>query len=77
MVLAISSEYKRKIKGINRRQSKSGSISFIEPFGCVEYNRDLAILLDEENKEIKKIYSKITNDFSNQIYDIINFNFLI
>ena len=77
MVLAISSEYKRKIKGINRRQSKSGSISFIEPSGCVEYNRDLAILLDEENKEIKKIYSKITNDFSNQIYDIINFNFLI
>ena len=63
-LLAVSSEYKRKVKGQVRGQSKTKSITFIEPEKCISLNRELAHLYEEEKNEILRILKVLTSDLS-------------
>ena len=63
-LLAVSSEYKRKVKGQVRGQSKTKSITFIEPEKCISLNRELAHLYEDEKDEILRILKVLTNDLS-------------
>ncbi|MDG2164894.1 MAG: hypothetical protein P8K69_04035, partial [Flavobacteriales bacterium] len=64
LLLAVSSEYKRKVKGQVRGQSKTKSITFIEPEKCISLNRELAHLYEEEKDEILRILKVLTSDLS-------------
>ena len=63
-LLAVSSEYKRKVKGQVRGQSKTKSITFIEPEKCISLNRELSHLYEEEKDEIRRILKVLTSDLS-------------
>jgi len=61
-LLAVSSEYKRKVKGQVRAQSKTKSISFIEPEKCISLNRELSHLYEEEKEEVRRVLKELTSD---------------
>ena len=61
-LLAVSSEYKRKVKGQVRSQSKTKSISFIEPEKCISLNRELSHLYEEEKEEVRRVLKELTSD---------------
>jgi len=62
-VLAIKAMYRRKVKGSIMGSSKTGSIVFIEPETTFQLSRELQNLLFEEDEEIKKILSHLTDYF--------------
>ncbi len=66
-LLAVKSEYKRKVKGQVRAQSKTKSISFIEPEKCISLNRELAHLYEEEKEEIHRVLKQLTSDLSEEL----------
>ncbi len=70
-LLAVSSEYKRKVKGQVRAKSKTKSITFIEPEKCISINRELSHLLEEEKEELRKILQDLTSDLVDYL-DIID-----
>ena len=76
-LLAVSSEYKRKVKGQVRAQSKTKSISFIEPEKCISLNRELAHLLEEEKEEIYRVLKLLTADLAVHLDKIESFKTLI
>jgi DNA mismatch repair protein MutS2 len=76
-LLAVSSEYKRKVKGQVRAQSKTKSISFIEPEKCISLNRELAHLLEEEKEEVHRILKLLTADLAEHLDKIESFKSLI
>ena len=61
-LLAVSSVYKRKVKGQVRAQSKTKSISFIEPEKCISLNRELSHLYEEEKEEVRRVLKELTSD---------------
>lgn len=66
-LLAVSSEYKRKVKGQVRAQSKTGSITFIEPEKCISLNRELSHLYQEEKEEIRRVLQELTSDLATHL----------
>jgi DNA mismatch repair protein MutS2 len=66
-LLAVSSEYKRKVKGQVRAQSKTGSITFIEPEKCISLNRELSHLYEEEKEEIRRVLQELTSDLATHL----------
>ena len=76
-LLAVSSEYKRRVKGQVRGQSKTKSISFIEPEKCIALNRELSHLYEEEREEIHRVLKKLTADLVAQLPKIEIFKGLI
>jgi len=76
-LLAVSSEYKRKVKGQVRAQSKTKSISFIEPEKCISLNRELSHLYEEEKEEIHRVLKQLTADLAEHIDKIEAFKNLI
>ena len=76
-LLAVSSEYKRKVKGQVRAKSKTKSISFIEPEKCISLNRELAHLYEEEKEEIRRVLKQLTADLALHIDRIESFKVLI
>jgi DNA mismatch repair protein MutS2 len=62
-VLAVKAMYRRKVKGGIMGSSKTGSIVFIEPEATFQLSRELQNLLFEEDEEIKKILSYLTDYF--------------
>ena len=70
-LLAVSSEFKRKIKGRVRTQSKTKSISFIEPDKCISLNREISHLIEDEKEEIRKILRLLSDDLRGH-FDRIN-----
>jgi len=66
-LLAVSSEYKRKVKGQVRAQSKTKSISFIEPEKCISLNRELSHLYEEEKEEIHRVLKQLTFDLAEHL----------
>ena len=62
-VLAVKAMYRRKVKGSIMGSSKTGSIVFIEPETTFLLSRELQNLLFEEDEEIKKILSHLTDYF--------------
>ena len=63
-LLAVASEFKRKVKGQVRGQSKTKSITFIEPEKCIKLNRELRHLYEEEKEEIRRILKELTADLA-------------
>ena len=62
-VLAVKAMYRRKVKGSIMGSSKTGSIVFIEPEATHLQNQELQNLIFEEDEEIKKILSQLTDFF--------------
>ena len=62
-VLAVKAMYRRIVKGGIMGSSKTGSIVFIEPEATFQLSRELQNLLFEEDEEIKKILSYLTDYF--------------
>ena len=63
-VLAVYAEQKRMIKGILHSESDSRKTSFIEPEETTELNNDIFSLEHEENREVYRIYKKLTQQLS-------------
>lgn len=76
-LLAVSSEFKRKVKGQVRAQSKTKSISFIEPEKCISLNRELSHLYQEEKEEVRRVLKQLTSDLTIHIERIVSFKDLI
>ncbi|MES2811184.1 MAG: DNA mismatch repair protein MutS [Bacteroidota bacterium] len=60
-VLAVLAMYRRKVKGSILGNSKTGSITYIEPEVTLRYSRELSNLEYEEREEIIKILKNLTN----------------
>ena len=60
-VLAVLAMYRRKVKGSILGNSKTGSITYIEPEATLRYSRELVNLEYEEREEIIKILKNLTN----------------
>lgn len=60
-VLAVLAMYRRKVKGSILGNSKTGSITYIEPEATLRYSRELSNLEYEEREEIIKILKDLTN----------------
>ena len=69
-VLAVKAMYRRKVKGGIMGSSKTGSIVFIEPEATLNFSRELQNLVFEENEEIKKILSQLS-DYLRPQFDLI------
>jgi len=69
-VLSINSTFKRQVEGNILGNSKTGSLTYIEPRANEKLNNELAQLRDDERKEIQKIFSELTN-FLRGFYDLI------
>lgn len=54
-VIAVSSEYKRQVKGILHGESDSRKTSFIEPEETIELNNEVYSLENEEQAEVQRI----------------------
>jgi len=76
-LLAVSSEYKRKVKGQVRGQSKTKSITFIEPEKCISLNRELAHLYEEEKEEVRRVLKELTADLAEHLERIESYENLI
>ena len=59
-VLAVKAAYRRKVKGTILGNSKTGSITFVEPEESFVLSRKLTNLQFEEREEIKRILRKLT-----------------
>lgn len=59
-VLAVMAMYRRKVKGTIMGDSKTGSITYIEPEATLKYAQTLANLEYEEKEEVVKILRALT-----------------
>jgi DNA mismatch repair protein MutS2 len=66
-LLAVASEFKRKVKGQVRGQSKTKSITFIEPERCISLNRELRHLYQDEKEEVRRILKELTSELAEHI----------
>src|SRR5690606_5451359 len=60
-VLAVKAMHRKKVKGSILGSSKTGSIVYIQPQQTLQYARELADLLYEEEQEIIRILKAVTN----------------
>ncbi len=70
-VLAVESEYKRKIKGIIHGVSESGRSAFIEPMEMVEINNHISSLEQDELMELNRILRSLTAEVANFLPSIV------
>ena len=70
-VLAVSSEKKRKIKGIVHDESFTGKTVFIEPAEVIDLNNDLFELEARKTHEIYKILKELSNFLRPYIDDFL------
>ena len=61
-VLSVTSEHKRKVKGIVHDLSSTGSTSFIEPEATLQINNDIVELQQAERQEIYRILKQLTTE---------------
>src|SRR6476469_1367342 len=59
-VVAVSSEFKRQVKGILHGESDSRKTAFIEPEQTIELNNEVFSLEKDEQKEVQKILRTLT-----------------
>lgn len=70
-VIPIKAEYKGKIKGIVHDSSSSGATLFIEPLDTVELNNKWRELQIDEEKEIRRILSDLTEEVAGESEGIV------
>ncbi|MFM7757647.1 MAG: endonuclease MutS2 [Crocinitomicaceae bacterium] len=73
-VLLVQSAYKRKVSGAIHGTSKTGNLSYIEPYQNVALNNELDHLIDDEQKEILRILKRLTRFISSYKPLIIAYN---
>lgn len=61
-VLAVLAMYRRKVKGTILGNSKTGSITYIEPEATLRFSRELNNLEYEEKEEVTRILKKLSNE---------------
>ncbi|MBR9831603.1 endonuclease MutS2 [Acidiluteibacter ferrifornacis] len=66
-VLSIVSSYKRQVKGKILGSSNTGFLTYIEPEETESLNFELEQLLDDERKEIKKIFRELTKQIKGHL----------
>lgn len=59
-VLAVNAAYKTRVNGIFHGSSTKNSLYFVEPGEAIEVNNEVAYLVDEERKEIRRILQRLT-----------------
>ncbi|TRX49855.1 endonuclease MutS2 [Fulvivirga sp. M361] len=62
MVIPVSAEYKRRIKGFVHDESSTGQTVFIEPATVLEGNNELRELEYAEKREVIKILTELTDE---------------
>src|SRR5690606_21165833 len=72
-VLAVLAMHRRKVKGTILGQSKTGSITFIEPEITQKYNRQLNNLVFEEREEIVRVLKTLTEEIRPFHEDLVEF----
>ncbi len=70
-VIPVKAEYKGKIKGIVHDSSSSGATLFIEPLDTVELNNKWRELQIDEEKEIRRILSDLTEEVAGECERIL------
>lgn len=63
-VIPVKAEYKQEVPGIVHDTSSSGSTLFIEPMSIVSMNNEIRSIKNEEEQEIVKILSELTQEVS-------------
>jgi DNA mismatch repair protein MutS2 len=61
MVIPVSAEYKRRIKGFIHDESATGQTVYIEPAEALEINNEIRDLEYRERREIVRILTELTN----------------
>lgn len=61
-VILLRPEFKGLLDGIVHDHSRSGASVYVEPFGVVELNNEVAALIDEERDEIRRIFKELTGE---------------
>ena len=69
-VIAIKTDFKGLVKGIEHDRSASGSTSFIEPLNVVSLNNKLREYVAREKEEIRKILLRLTEILKTRLDDI-------
>jgi DNA mismatch repair protein MutS2 len=59
-VLAVTASYKNRAQGAFHGSSSKQSLVFLEPGECLEINAEVALLREEETKEIRRILKALT-----------------
>jgi len=65
-VLPIKAEAKRQIPGIIHGVSQTGSTVFLEPAEIFDWNNQLSLLLNQEQREIVKILTTLTGELGGE-----------
>ncbi len=71
-VLPIKAEHKRHVSGIIHSVSQTGATVFLEPTEIIEMNNEIAILQNDEQREIYKILKQLTAVISNEVVELLS-----
>lgn len=71
-VLPVKAENKRMLSGIIHGVSNTGATVFLEPSEIIELNNELSLLQNEENREIAKILTNLTEEVGNNAIMILS-----
>ncbi|MCH8328607.1 MAG: hypothetical protein IID15_08830, partial [Candidatus Marinimicrobia bacterium] len=62
LVIAFKASHKRKVKGLIHGYSGSGNTAFVEPLEVFDLNNEIAGLLEDEQAEIDRLLSRLTDE---------------
>jgi DNA mismatch repair protein MutS2 len=72
-VLAVQAAYKSQVHGIFHGSSNKHSLYYLEPSQCIEINNDIAHLIDEERREIRRILQQLTREIAQYQPQLVRF----
>ncbi|HEV3236760.1 MAG TPA: hypothetical protein VGZ25_07205, partial [Gemmataceae bacterium] len=63
-VLPVAVNHRHKLQGVVHRTSSTGETVFIEPAGVASLSAERSVLKSEEDREVRRILRRLTNDVS-------------